>query len=560
MGIARYLVYDGMLDDRTVYRGVQKLPAASWVELDTDGNRQSGGTFWRFESNPRPISVPAAEDQFLEHLKQGLALRLRSDVPVGLFLSGGIDSSLLAAVWRMIRPHDVIQTFTIGFEEPSYDERWSAELMARAIGSEHHVLVISNRELERELDSVWDNLSEPFGDPSVVPTSLLCRFARKRSPSRLAAMAPTKCRLATIRSAPGACGMMERVLPRKVWYAAAKTIERLSPNDPANMSLRFKARHFSQGLLHPPEERIQGWMASFPVWTALGAMHPDLARQVNPDEILEPTRRAFHEAAGAGELHAQINTWVRTDLECSILTKVDRASMMHALEVRAPYLDPDLAKFLSDLPANLIFRGGKGKYLMRRVAKKLIPAELLKKKKKGFGVPQATWLTTVLRARMEDALERTAPWRLVQPRGDRADVAGAFFRPSRLPPRPMELFVLVPIPSGRSEFPARTCPAGYGNCESEVRVQESTRSELCSAGRRKTNSSSSKPPTQKQNNRENIIGERLAIASIAPPECARSKRKPAPPRTTSNRAARSSACAFFRSRNGCRKTKGSSSG
>ena len=134
---------------------------------------------------------------------------------------------------------------------------------------------------------------------------------------------------------------------------------------------------------------------------------PDLAREVDPEEILEPTRRAFQDASAAGELQAQINTWVRTYMECSILTKVDRSSMMHALEVRAPYLDPNLAQFLSDLPANLIFRGGKGKYLMRRVAKKLLPEALLRKKKKGFGVPQATWLKTVLRERMEDALERT---------------------------------------------------------------------------------------------------------------------------------------------------------
>ena len=180
LGVARYLVYDGMPDERTVYRGVQKLPAASWIELDTDGNRLRNGTFWQFESNPQPIAEPAAEEQFLEHLKQGLTLRLRSDVPVGLFLSGGIDSSLLAAVWRMIRPDDPIHTFTIGFEEPSYDERWSAELMASAIDAQHHVLVISNREVEQEVSFVWNNLSEPFGDPSVVPMSLLCRFAREK--------------------------------------------------------------------------------------------------------------------------------------------------------------------------------------------------------------------------------------------------------------------------------------------------------------------------------------------------------------------------------------------
>jgi asparagine synthase (glutamine-hydrolysing) len=200
---------------------------------------------------------------------------------------------------------------------------------------------------------------------------------------------------------------MESILPRQVWYAATHTLERLAPVDPSNMSLRFKARHFSQGLLHPMQERIQGWMASFPVPLAMKALHPDLAAAVDADEILEPTRRAFLRGLKGDETHAQIQTWVSTYLECSILTKMDRAGMMNSLEVRAPFLDPDLARFLADLPSPLIFRSGKGKVLMRRVAENLLPQALLHKKKKGFGVPQAKWLKTVLRDRMEDALERT---------------------------------------------------------------------------------------------------------------------------------------------------------
>ena len=408
LGVARYLVYDGMVADRTVYRGVEKLPAATWLELDPDGRRLGGGTYWQFDPHPTPIDPAEAETQFIERLKQSFALRLRSDVPVGLFLSGGLDSSLLAAIWRQIRPADTIRTFTIGFNEPSYDERWSADLMAHAVDAEHHELVIGERELQTQLDAVWDNLSEPFGDPSIVPTSLLSRFAREHVTVAIGGDGADELQAGydPFRAWRPA-RLMERILPRKLWYAATKTLERLSPNDPSNMSLRFKARHFSQGLLHPPAERIQAWLASFPVWLAMQALHPDLAREVNEEEILEPTRSAFAQAAAAGEVHAQMNTWVKTYLECSILTKVDRASMMYALEVRAPFLDPQLADLLRDLPAELIFRGGKGKHLMRRVAERLLPLALLRKPKKGFGVPQATWLKTVLRERMEDALERT---------------------------------------------------------------------------------------------------------------------------------------------------------
>ncbi len=408
LGIARYLVYDGMPHTRTVYRDVEKLPAGSWIELDPEGNRLGGGQYWQFAPRPAEIAPADAESQFERLLDASIALRLRSDVPIGLFLSGGLDSSLLAAAWRKIRPLDTIRTFTIGFEEQSYDERWSAQLMAERIGAEHHVLVIGKTELERELDHVWQTLSEPFADPSIVPMSLLCRFAREHVTMALGGDGADELQAGydPFRAWRPA-RVMEQLLPRRLWYAAGKAVEWLAPNSPSNMSLRFIARHFSQGLLHPPDERIQGWMSSFPLWLATSALDPDLAREIDAEEVLEPTRQAFDSAGEIGEVHAQIQTWVRTYMECSILTKVDRASMAHGLEVRAPYLDPRLAKFLGDLPTELIFHGGKGKVLMRKLAEKMLPAELLQKKKKGFGVPQAAWLRTILRERMEASLEET---------------------------------------------------------------------------------------------------------------------------------------------------------
>ncbi len=408
LGVARYLVYDGMPDEETVYQGIYRVPAGSWLELDPDGNRLDSGQYWEFDPQPTPINEEQAEEQVLGDLCRAFELRLRSDVPVGLFLSGGLDSSILASVWRRIRPDDTIRTFTIGFEEPSYDERWSAKLMADAIGSEHHVAVIKEGVLERELDYVWNTLSEPFADPSIVPMSFLCRFARERVTVALGGDGADELQAGydPFRAWKPA-RIMESVLPRRLWYAAVKGVEYLAPNSPSNMSLRFKARHFSQGLLHGPPERIQGWMASFPVPQALKAMHPDLARAVDVDAILEPTRRAFLRASSLGDVHAQMQTWVKTYLECCILTKVDRASMMHSLEVRAPFLDPQLAQTLANLPRELIFRRGKGKSLLRKMGRKILPPAILAKPKKGFGVPQGTWLTTILRDRMEAALEQT---------------------------------------------------------------------------------------------------------------------------------------------------------
>lgn len=407
LGVARYLVYDGMPDETTVYHGVRKVAASSWIETDPCGNVLARDTYWRFRPDPRPIDPEVAGKRALEDLSRALELRLRSDVPVGLFVSGGMDSSILAALWRRARPHDRIQTFTVGFEDPSYDERDSARLLASSIGAEHHETVASGADLERELDFVWNGLTEPLGDPSIVPTSLLCRFAREHVKVVLGGDGGDEIQAGydPFRAWRPA-RLMETVLPRRLWPRTLRSIERLLPVDDSNLSTRFKVHHFAQGFLHPPEERIQGWMASFPLPLALAAMRPDLAEGVDPVEVLEPTRRAFEEVRSRGPLHAQIHVWLKTYLESSILAKVDRASMMHSLEARAPYLDPVFVETMTNLPASMIFRKGRGKSLLRRAVADLLPAPLLRKPKKGLGVPQAAWLRTALRDRMEEALRR----------------------------------------------------------------------------------------------------------------------------------------------------------
>jgi len=407
LGVARYLVYDGMPDETTVYRGVRKVAAASWIETDPSGNLLAGDAYWRFRPDQRPVDPDLVGVRALEDLSRALELRLRSDVPVGLFLSGGLDSSILGALWRRARPDDRIRTFTVGFEDPSYDERESARLLACAIGAEHHETVASGADLERELEFVWNRLTEPLGDPSIVPTSLLSRFARGHVKVALGGDGGDEIQAGydPFRAWQPA-RVMETLLPRRLWPPALRSIERLLPVDDSNLSARFKVRHFAQGFLHPPEERIQGWMASFPLPLALAAMRPELADAVDPVEVLEPTRRAFDEVRDRGPLHAQIHVWLKTYLESSILAKVDRASMMHSLEVRAPYLDPGFVEAMTNLPASMIFRNRRGKSVLRRAAARLLPAALLRKPKKGLGVPQAAWLRTVLRDRMEEAMRR----------------------------------------------------------------------------------------------------------------------------------------------------------
>ena len=409
LGIARYLVYDGMPGRRTVYRGVEKVPAAEWVEVDSRGHERARGEYWKLERRPDACSAEDAEERFREALDRSLALRLRSDVPVGLFLSGGIDSSLLAAAWRRAEPSGSLRTFTVGFEDESYDERGPAALMAETVGAEHHEILVAGKDLERELDCVWEHLSEPFSDPSILPVSALCRFAKERVTVALGGDGADELQAGYDPfRAWDTARWMERIVGRRLAGGVARTVAALAPVNDRNLSLRFKAKHFAQGFQHPPSERIQGWMAGFPVATALEVLHPDLLGQIRAEEILEPTRRAYESQLHHGERFAQISAWIKTYLESSILTKIDRAGMMHSLEIRAPFLDNDLSQLLIDLPEDLIFASGKGKVLMRLAAARQLPEALARRPKKGLGVPQASWLRTVLRDRMEACLEATS--------------------------------------------------------------------------------------------------------------------------------------------------------
>ncbi len=413
LGIARYLVYDGMPGERTVYRTVAKVAAASWIELDPQGEVRDRGTYWRFAPRIDPVDPRAAVERATESLGDALELRLRSDVPVGLFLSGGMDSSLLAALWRRRRPGETIRTFTVGFDDTSYDERRSASVMARAIDSEHHEIVVSGGQLEAGLETILDDMPEPFADPSIVPTSILCRFAREHVTVAIGGDGGDELQAGYDPFRAWATARwLTAVLPGALWSQGSRVAERLAPASTGNMSLKFKLHHFGQGLAHPAEERTQAWMASFPVRRALAVLKPELAAEVDEGEILEPTRRAFRATLPAGELHAQIHAWIATYLECSILAKVDRASMMHSLEVRAPFLDPGVAECLTNLPPSLIFHRRRGKRLLRAMARDLLPQQLLEKPKKGLGVPLTTWFRTVLRDRLEHALasSRTGGW------------------------------------------------------------------------------------------------------------------------------------------------------
>ena len=368
--------------------GIWKLPAAHNLDVRPDGLRVS--RYWRYVLEP---DEPAGtEDDLAEELRElvGRATRRRlmADVPLGIFLSGGIDSSLVAALAARELGGPALRTFTIGFSEPSFDESAPARRMAEFLGTDHRQETLSLDAAVDVLPEIFNLLDEPQGDSSLLPTWLLCRFARREVTVALggdggdelfAGYDPFRAlRLA---------GIYSRLVPRPLHMAIRLLAARL-PVSHANISMDFKIKRTLRGLNYPP----QLWN---PVW--MGALEPDeLARVTDSrfpiEEIYSEAIRAWDECASDSPLDRSLQFFTEIYLQDGILAKADRASMMNSLEVRSPFLDIEVADFARRLPGRFKLRGGSTKYLLKRAAAPLLPPDIIRRKKKGFGSPIGPWL------------------------------------------------------------------------------------------------------------------------------------------------------------------------
>jgi asparagine synthase (glutamine-hydrolysing) len=331
-----------------------------------------------------------------------------SDVPLGVFLSGGIDSSTLVRLLTKFRPPEEIQTFSIGFDDPSFDESEFSSLAAKHLGTNHRSRTFSVNELLSRLPRIAEHLDEPFADPSILPVSMLCEFARQHvtvalggdgGDELLAGYDPFR--------ALGPARWYRRMAPRWLHERAMVPLAERLPVTDRNMDLAFRASRFLRGASLPPAYVVPGWMGPFTL-QGLKRLAPDLAGRLSLEDAYAPERKAaYHlELAGLGDDHVvrALDFFQRYYLPDDILVKVDRASMMHSLEVRCPFLDPLLVAYANALPSSLKLRGGKTKWLLKELLggpPPLLPREIVHRKKKGFGIPVAKWLRHELKAEFE---------------------------------------------------------------------------------------------------------------------------------------------------------------
>ncbi len=395
--LLHYLAYQSVPSPQSAFKGLQKLPPGHFL-LVRDG-KVDVQRYWRLNYEPKQkIDERELPSLLLAQIRDAVACRLISDVPLGAFLSGGIDSATVVALMAQTGGGRV-KTFSIGFPEEEYDELPFARQVAKRFGTDHHEFVVTPQVHDILPKLVW-HYNEPFADPSAIPTYYLSQLTREHVTVALNGDGGDE-----------SFGGYTRYLPLS--RAAGFW------NLPAALRRAGVAASRSTATMQPLPHRIQNWLEI----NGLGPQHQHIVRSMQ----LKPTLRAalctpeFLSAAGAPPPELLLETaFAETDardhvdammavdvahyLPDTLLVKVDIASMAHGLEARSPFLDHQLMEFVARLPADAKIRGTALKYALKQAVRGLIPDEIIDRKKKGFSVPIRRWFRQELKGFLYDTL------------------------------------------------------------------------------------------------------------------------------------------------------------
>ncbi len=399
--LAQYLAYEYVPAPRSMIRGVHKLAPGTALRA-APGRAPETFTYWdlSFPEGERLRDVEAAADALREELRASVRARLVSDVPLGVFLSGGIDSSTVAALAAEARGGD-IDTFSVAFEDPRFDESAAARMVAKHIGSRHHEERLSPATALELMPSVGKILDEPIGDASIVPTHLLARFARRHVTVALGGDGGDELFAGYPTFQAERVAQLIDLAPRALRAAAISAGETLAAALPTTfgyMPLDFKIRRFLRGARETGARRHQAW---------IGALGGDEISQVlgrDANGWADVLDRRLAACRSPDPWDRLMYFYAKGFLADQVLQKVDRATMAVGLEGRAPLLATRVVALATRLDPSLRLRGLTTKYLLKRAMVGILPDTILHRRKQGFAMPVGPWLRGELRGLLEDTL------------------------------------------------------------------------------------------------------------------------------------------------------------
>ena len=401
----KYLAYEYVPAPNSSFKAIKKLEPGYCLLFR--GGAAVTSQYWDIPMEDYPIS-DRTEAQYIDELKEllerAVTVRLEAaDVPVGLFVSGGLDSGVVAAMAR--RAKENLQCFSIGFEEASFDESRYAQQVARSLGIKHHLKVFRAQEMLHMVERLPEILDEPLADPSILPLYLLSQFAAEHMKVVLSGDGGDELFAGYQTYQAHKLVTFYDALPGFIKESVKALAFRL-PVSHKYLSLDFKIKQFLKGVGVSSEVRFFLWRGAFSNVERHALLRPEVRRELQNENAYEEIYRYVRKSGLTKELERILYLSMKLYLQDNNLVTVDRASMANGLEVRSPLLDRDVVDFVCRLPMEYKLNGLKTKYILKKVAEELLPRNIVYRKKKGFGVPLAKWLTGELREFMLDYLSQ----------------------------------------------------------------------------------------------------------------------------------------------------------
>jgi len=401
LSVSKYFTYGYIPAPHTIFEDVHKLEPGGYLFFNPNGLRKS--RFWDIPLEDNPVSdrnVDEWAEDLLAVLRDSVTKRLRSDVPVGLFLSGGLDSSTVTALAAQ-QSGNRLHSFSVGFDDPSYDESPYARRVAELFGTEHHEEVLTLSHAAELFPQIMRSLHEPLADASIIPTYALSRLAAEH--------------VKVVLGGDGA----DELFAGYPAFQAHKVVQNLSflpigwrdwlrpfvqrlPVSHRYASVEFLMQQFVKGLGLSPEVRFLLWMGCYGNLEKKRLLSVDLQQRLLREDAFEDISAHIRQSGLKGDLQRLQYLCMKLYLQDNVLLKVDRASMAHSLEVRVPFLDRDVVEYASRIQPADKLRGLTTKYVLKRAVRRLLPNEIIHRRKTGFMMPVAVWLNQNMRETIED--------------------------------------------------------------------------------------------------------------------------------------------------------------
>lgn len=385
--IDEYLTYQYVPHPNTILKGYRKLPPGHYAIWQDD--QLTVQPYWQPDfSIETSISQADAIERLRELFTSSVALRMRSDVPLGAFLSGGVDSSLVAAVMQQ-QASETVKTFSIGFSVAEYDETRYARQVAAHLKTEHHEFRVTPDAVSVLPQLAW-HYDEPFADSSAIPTWYVSELTREHVTVALSGDGGDELFAGYPRyKATALAGLIDRAPPLRA-LLAAKAWQWLPASGRQKSRIR-QIKRFGEALAMPAERRYLDWISIFHERRRAELYSEDFLWKLPDADPFHFLRAAWKRCGKRDAVTCASLADLVTYLPCDLMTKVDIASMAHSLECRAPFLDYRVVEFAASLPLHLKYCWGRGKHLLRAAFGHLLPREIFARRKMGFGVPLDHW-------------------------------------------------------------------------------------------------------------------------------------------------------------------------